>query len=411
MEKKLLAILQTNDSGYIRRRESSILEFKANFNLGQLSNYAKTMAAFANNHGGAIAFGITDNPRLPQGLSNDKFFTFDPEKITNELNRTFQPEISWKMEEIEIDSKKFGFIIVDESSRKPVIAKTNKGNVKEGGIYYRYNARSELIKYPELLNIIETIKKKERRLWLNHIQQIAHIGVESAGIFNPTDGLVKGSSGAFIIDKTLLPHLQFIKEGHFVEKDGSPSIKLIGNAHVIGTDDEDLDGIIGIQEKAINQNDIIVNFLSQIKVRSPQEYLKQICLESTKYLPFYYYCNLANIRLKKFNSFLQNIQGYNQILSRLSSDSFQLSSILRNTGTTAYNEKKNFKNQLINGNLQMPNDRIRLLYLLSVLRSLQNVDIIRETLLEIYKKPIRKIGVIADFRLAVCYLDYLENKF
>lgn len=61
-KENLLAIMQVNESGFIRRRESSTLEFKANFNRAQLPSYAKTMAAFANNRGGIIAFGITDNP-------------------------------------------------------------------------------------------------------------------------------------------------------------------------------------------------------------------------------------------------------------------------------------------------------------------------------------------------------------
>lgn len=409
-KENLLAIMQVNESGFIKRRESSTLEFKANFNRAQLPSYAKTMAAFANNRGGIIVFGITDNPRLPKGVTNDTFFMLDPETLTNELNKTFQPEIIGKPEEIKIGSKRFGFIIVNETSRKPVVAKTNKGDIKEGAIYYRYHARSELIKYSEMINIIDVIRENERRLWLSHIQQISHIGVENAGIFNPDDGLIKGSSGSFIIDKSLLPHIQFIKEGQFVEKDGAPSVKLIGNAHIIGVEDESFEGILGIQEKAINQNDIMVNFLNQIKVRSPQEYLKQICLEGLKYLPFYYYCNIANVKIKQLRSFLENIHGYNIILSRLESDKNKLPVTLRNTGSKAYKEKVALKDNLLKGDFDIPTDKKRLRYLLYVLRSLNDVDITRKTLLEIYKKPLREIGILGDFRLAACYLDYIENK-
>ena len=50
-----------------------MLEFKESFNLGNMDEYAKTMAAFANNRGGIIIFGVKDNPRIPIGIRKEKF--------------------------------------------------------------------------------------------------------------------------------------------------------------------------------------------------------------------------------------------------------------------------------------------------------------------------------------------------
>ncbi len=150
--------------------------------------------------------------------------------------------------------------------------------------------------------------------------------------------------------------------------------------------------------------------MNQIKVRSPQEYLKQICLEGIKYLPFYYYCNLAKINIKQLKSLFENIHGYTAILARLESDKSKLPITLKNTGTSAYKAKVTLKEKLLQGNLDITTDKKTLRYLLYVLRSLDSDEIIRNTLLEIYKNPLRKIGVLSDFRLALCYLDYIKNK-
>ena len=60
-------------SGTLRSRESNTVEFKQSFNKGNTPAYAKTMAAYANNSGGYIIFGIMDAPRNIIGLKNDNF--------------------------------------------------------------------------------------------------------------------------------------------------------------------------------------------------------------------------------------------------------------------------------------------------------------------------------------------------
>ena len=66
-------ILQNVDErGYLKQRESSTIEFKESFNFGNMPKYSKTMAAFANNKGGYILFGIKDSPRELIGTDKDK---------------------------------------------------------------------------------------------------------------------------------------------------------------------------------------------------------------------------------------------------------------------------------------------------------------------------------------------------
>lgn len=51
-----------------------------------------------------------------------------------------------------------------------------------------------------------------------HIENIIRNGIENTAILNLKTGEVEGKSGNFVIDESLLPKIQFIKEGEFVEK-------------------------------------------------------------------------------------------------------------------------------------------------------------------------------------------------
>ncbi|PAV24428.1 hypothetical protein CF392_16355 [Tamilnaduibacter salinus] len=69
-------------------REGQELEFKEQFNLAALADYFRDFAAFANNRGGFLIFGVKDSPREISGLSEksqEQFEKVDPEKITGYL--------------------------------------------------------------------------------------------------------------------------------------------------------------------------------------------------------------------------------------------------------------------------------------------------------------------------------------
>lgn len=328
-----VTLLETNAEGLIRRHESSVVEYKANFNFGSLGKYAKTMAAFANNRGGTIVFGISNRPRRPVGMTNDQFSRLDPERLAGEVNRLFCPEIRWSLSDhLEKDGRRFGFLVVEESDFKPIIALTNAGDhISEGMIYYRYNGRNGTIKHAELMAILEGIRKSEQNLWMDHIRRIAKIGPSKAGVFNPADGLVEGARGSFIIDKSLLPGLSFIREGDLKPSGGAPVYTLRGRAEVVSGDTAE--GLLGIAERAISENDIIVNFLNRVEVHSPVEYLKSIVSANSKYLPLYYYAVLAGLDRNEIADSITSVHGYQKYHDRLRDDNTRLPIKLRSTGS------------------------------------------------------------------------------
>lgn len=64
-------LLRVKDK-YLYHREGQELEFKEQFNLAGLADYFRDFAAFANNRGGYLIFGVKDSPRIPVGLSDSK---------------------------------------------------------------------------------------------------------------------------------------------------------------------------------------------------------------------------------------------------------------------------------------------------------------------------------------------------
>ena len=51
-----------SETGTLKSRESVTVEFKESYNSNNNVKYGKTMAAYANNRGGYIIFGVTDKP-------------------------------------------------------------------------------------------------------------------------------------------------------------------------------------------------------------------------------------------------------------------------------------------------------------------------------------------------------------
>lgn len=226
-----ILFLNKSNSSLIGSRESSKLEFKESFNFAEIAEYLRDFAAFANNSGGYLVFGIQDSPRTIRGISGDSFDAIDEEKITGFLNEHFAPAIEWQKETVDFEGMKLGIIYVWEVFSKPAIAIKDGGRgqeIKNGEIYYRYIGRSQKIRYPELKLILDEKLERERSAWQEHLERMVKIGASNAAILDTVEGKIEGTSGTVLIDDDLIPKLKFIREGQFVERDGKPTLKLVG---------------------------------------------------------------------------------------------------------------------------------------------------------------------------------------
>ncbi len=191
------------------------------------------MAAFANNKGGYIVFGIKDDPREIIGIDRSNFDTFSQERFTAELNDIFQPAIEWEVDVYDLDGKTFGLIYTSESETKPIIATKNDGDIKEGEIYFRYRARSEKIHFPELRKLLDKQIEKQNDAWRRVITKSAQINPINVAVMNTLNGEISGNGGTVVIGEELIPKLKFIREGDFTEKNGSPTLKLVGELQAV----------------------------------------------------------------------------------------------------------------------------------------------------------------------------------
>jgi hypothetical protein len=231
---EVLELLRLKADGKLFHREGRTLEFKEQFNLAGLADYFRDFAAFANNKGGFLVFGVKDNPRALSGLTKksiDAFEKIDPEKITGFLGSTFSSEIRWEATSLVKNGRKFAAFKIYEAATKPVIAIVDEGrdqSIRNGDIYYRYNGRTQRILSAELQAIITDRIDQNNKAWIDHVQSIGAAGPQKSMVISTEDRLLKKQDGPLVIDQNLAKQLQFIKEGKFVEKDGATALKLVG---------------------------------------------------------------------------------------------------------------------------------------------------------------------------------------
>lgn len=229
--------LKLKDDGNLFHRESQYLEFKESFNLAGLADYYRDFAAFANNKGGYLIFGVKDRPKRELvGLSakaTEQFDKLDPEMVSGHLLDLFSSNITWEHEIYKFNEMTFGVFYIYESTLKPIISKKDEGKdliLKNGEIYFRYGGRTQKIQFAELEIIINKRIEQNNNQWLDLVQKIGKSGPQNAAILDSEKGIIeKGDSQILVVDEELLSGFQLIREGEFSEIKGAKTLKLVGN--------------------------------------------------------------------------------------------------------------------------------------------------------------------------------------
>ena len=418
--------ISKKDPNRVISRESSSLEFKESFGWASLPKYLKTSAAYANCKGGYIVFGIADRPHYLRGLSGNNLKSFEeiqPEKMSQNFNEHFAPEIEWEIQQYEIQGKIFGLLYIKEAKDKPVICIKNlKEVLKEGDIYYRYRGRSERIRHPELRAILEAQRKHEQEIWMDHIKNIARIGVQEAGILDLSSGKISGSGGSLLIEESLLSQISFIKEGSFSEDKGKPALKIVGQVKSLSGTQLSSSRKQITKIKGIRIGDIVLGALRREKVPEPLEYVKQICFESTAFLPVYYFIKKSGMSLDKIIEMLENVVSRSQsrpkLIERLKNRTTQKLPI-SSTDTPTTRKKREYADSLLKKKINVKNEISgkELLYCLQAIRGLSESQIRANskyltTLLTNWfnKHYVSQEPYLADnLRRAICWVDEALN--
>ncbi|MEY3370578.1 MAG: hypothetical protein RLZZ361_1248 [Cyanobacteriota bacterium] len=284
-------------------RENDWLEFKESFNWNSKDKYAKSIAGMSNNYGGYIIFGVKDQPKDLVGLKNDSFDLLDEEKVTEFLNDAFSPEIKYEKFTIQINKLSIGIIKIHESSSKPIVAIKNQGDIQEACIYYRYSGRTDKIKYPELVALLEKVKTEERSIWKRFFEKMLKTDPSNIAIMDIVKGDITGSSQTLLIDDQLASKLKFIQEGTFKEG-GEPVLKLVGE----------------VMPMYITNNESLLsetrNFQITDDPSAPRLQLSDNEIKKTHPLDFQ---SLTKILQERYSNFKYN-QQYHELRKKLSED-------------------------------------------------------------------------------------------
>lgn len=237
LETTINEIFSLKENGYLHHRESTELEYKEQFNHSGWDEYLRDFAAFSNNNGGYIIFGIRNSPRIPIEISEKSLQMFeeiDEEYISGEINKLFAPSIKWEKTIVDQFCKKFPVFYIYANTAPPVIACDDSGVIKNGEIYFRYGGRSQKIQFAELNNIIEKRVLNINKDWLNLMNRIGKVGPANAAILDTEKGLIENNNNVLVVDETLLPKIKFIREGNFNES-GATTLKLVGEVSPVST--------------------------------------------------------------------------------------------------------------------------------------------------------------------------------
>lgn len=296
-------LLKIKDDGNLYRRESQYLEFKESFNLAGLADYYRDFAAFANNKGGYLIFGVKDRPKRELiGLSEraiEQFDKLDPETVTGHLLEIFKGDIEWEHDIFRINELSFGAFYIHQSGIKPIICAKDEGKdqvLKNGEIYFRYGGRTQKILAAELEAIINQRVEQTNNQWMDLVQKIGRSGPANAAILDTEKGIIeKKDSQILVVDEELVKGIKWIKEGEFKEKKGAKTLKLVGEVSPV----DQVEVIKRVKENKLKEYPLTANqLISEIKkkvpvIKQPQIYsiLKENDIKNNKEYSTYVFRN------------------------------------------------------------------------------------------------------------------------
>ncbi len=295
VEMKILRSMFIREAGTWRLAggETDRTECKANFRVQPADSFSKALraiAGLANNKGGYLLFGITDGSFQADGLADETFAKSDVGLINRVLAGSLDPVPHVTKALIELGGKQVGVLYVEKHDHGPVVAIKNVGqDVKEGGIYFRYVGETRLIKPGELRQIIAA---REQRAIAEFSARMGRVATGKDATIDLDSGEVAGTSGKFVIDKALLPNIQFVREGDFSQTKGAPALRLIGDVEPVSEAERERTKVI---RENVTPDAVVRNFLRNEKVAEPMQYIHFQAHSQRKWFPVWFYANQTKL--------------------------------------------------------------------------------------------------------------------
>ena len=294
-EKAYARFVQREDGQwYLTDGETSEQECKAQFDPRRMEPVIRAIAALSNNRGGFIFIGINDEECQVVGMPNTDFQETDIVRITDRAKHLLTPTPTFSKGDIDVGGLAVGFIYVEKYPIPPVIVCRDANGLEDGTILYRYPGQSGKIKFGDLLELLRERDRAAQHTLLSNASRLSDIGTDKALIVDTDKGEIDAGAKRIVIDRGLAEKLKFIREGEFNERQGDPTLQLVGDVHSIDQEGQIVERIEG---HALSPEMALMAYLDHDAVRSPLEYVCLSALVQRQHLPLFYFVHLAGVDL------------------------------------------------------------------------------------------------------------------
>ncbi|SOC89930.1 Putative DNA-binding domain-containing protein [Ensifer adhaerens] len=229
----------------VNSRERRDLEFKQDCEENTLRSCLKTIAAFANNGGGRIVFGISDSPRHVVGVDPGRF---PDEAIFDDFIRKYlSPVPDVIIEEHTLYGTDLVSVRVAAMTKPPVIAvrecqtsgKKNKTVLQPGVIYNRRAGKSECASSDEFRMMMERRDQAVQQAVLSIFDRARAIGFDRVSVADFSNFTSPGDNVTLYLPDDAARHLNVIDRARLVEDHGAPAYEIKGRIDLTTFSDKD----------------------------------------------------------------------------------------------------------------------------------------------------------------------------
>ncbi|ESZ20035.1 ATP-binding protein [Mesorhizobium sp. L2C084A000] len=295
--------------------ETDRFECKANFGFKHQDKWLRPIAALANNSGGYVFFGVHDKDEVGPagedlsyalvGMTADDFVSADPADFATRIKAMFDPTPGFQVGTATIDGKTIGVIHVRRHDSRPVIATKAEGTIKEGDIFYRYPGQSSRIKYSDLRAMLDVRDAEARAQILPMVERLLRLGPMKTMVADLENGTLDDGNRTIQIDAALIDKLTFIKEGEFSEKEGAPTLRLVGEVHSLDSETK-----TKVKLGILTRDDILTAFVDQTQPDNPKEYIRfAVQVGQGERLPLHYFARQAALSKDDLVDFINATTG------------------------------------------------------------------------------------------------------
>ena len=90
---------------------------------------------------------------------------------------------------------------------------------------------------------------------MTHLRRISEAGPSNVAVLNSVTGELSGTRSTYLLDEELLRKIRFVEQGRFVELQGEPTLRLVGD--VLKSAGPVLERHVGV---GIHSEDLVLSF-------------------------------------------------------------------------------------------------------------------------------------------------------